>query len=109
MGKPRRRGVLQWFRPSPVAEVIRGSGPIEVRVVESVDAAAPSRAQRGALAAPPALGLLFAVASVAIAAIVAAALMAVLPFSDPGMMFLVAVLLTAVYAGLWPSIAAAVL
>jgi len=44
LGKPRRRGILSWLGPSPVAEVIRNSGPIEVRVVESIDAEAPARA-----------------------------------------------------------------
>jgi two-component system sensor histidine kinase KdpD len=109
MGKPRHRGFLSWLGPSPVAEVIRGSGPIEVRVVESLDAAAPAGAAKRAPARASLLGLLFAFVSVAIASLVAAALMALLPFSDPGMIFLVAVLLTAVYAGLWPSVAASVI
>jgi two-component system, OmpR family, sensor histidine kinase KdpD len=109
LGKPRRRGLRSWLGPSPVAEVIRGSGPIEVRVVESVDAAAPAPAVPREPISRHALGLLFAVAAVATAGLVNAGLMAVLPFSDPGMFFLVAVLLTAVYAGLWSSIAASVL
>ena len=106
MGKPRHRGLFSWLGPSPVAEVVRGSGPIEVRVVESVDATAPAPAVPREPTSRHALGLLFAVAAVATAGLVNAALMAVLPFSDPGMFFLVAVLLTAVYAGLWSSIAA---
>jgi two-component system sensor histidine kinase KdpD len=109
LGKPRRRGWFSWLGPSPVAEIIRNSGPIEVRVVESVDAEAPARAAARAPALPPVLGIAFAVVAVAAAGLAAAALMAVLPFSDPGMIFLVAVLFTAVYAGLWPSIAASVL
>src|SRR5207248_7616040 len=43
------------------------------------------------------------------AGLVAAGLMALLPLADPGMVFLAAVLLTAVLAGLGPSILAAVL
>jgi len=109
LGKPRRRGVLSWLGPSPVAEIIRNSGPIEVRVVESVDAEVPARVATRAPTRPPLLGVVFAIVSVATAGLVSAALMAVLPFSDPGMIFLVAVLLTAVYGGLWPSIAASVL
>jgi two-component system sensor histidine kinase KdpD len=109
LGKPRHRGLLSWWGPSPVAEVIRDSGPIEVRIVESVDAAVSSQPAWRVRAAPPALGLVFAVASVATAGLVTAALMAAVQFSDPGMIFLVAVLITAVYGGLWPSIAAAVL
>ena len=55
-----------------------------------------------------AFGLLVAVVSVATAGLVTAALLTVVPFSDPGMIVLIAVLLTAVYRGLWPSIAASV-
>ncbi|HKA15776.1 MAG TPA: ATP-binding protein [Myxococcota bacterium] len=109
LGKPRRRGWFSWLGPSPVAEVIRGSGPIEVRVVESVDAEAPARAAARAPTPPPVLGFVLAIALVAAAGFTAAAMMAVLPFSDPGMIFLVSVLFTAVYAGLWPSIGASVL
>jgi two-component system sensor histidine kinase KdpD len=109
LGKPRNRGLRAWLGPSPVAEVIRGSGPIEVRIVESVDAAAPKPAGPHEPLSRSAFGFLFAIGSVATAGLVTAAAHAVVPFTDPGMIFLVAVLLTAVYAGLWPSIATSVL
>jgi two-component system, NtrC family, sensor histidine kinase KinB len=54
-------------------------------------------------------GYLLAVGSVAAAGAIAAAVMRATPLPDPGMLFLVAVLITAVWGGLWPSIAAAVL
>jgi two-component system, OmpR family, sensor histidine kinase KdpD len=110
MGKPRLRGPVQWLGPSPVADVIRGSGPIEVRVVECVDAAAPEPPRPRASWVPgSAFRMLFAVGSVTAATVVTSALMHLLPFSDPGMIFLVAVLFTAVYAGLWASVSASVL
>jgi PAS domain S-box-containing protein len=108
LGRPHRRGLLRWLEPSPVAEVLRGAGPIEVRVVETGAAPTP-RASAHIGVMPPLLGALFAVAAVALATCAAAALMAWVPFSDPGMVFLVAVLLTAVFAGLWPSVGASVL
>jgi PAS domain S-box-containing protein len=53
--------------------------------------------------------VLLAVGSVAVAALVAAGLGSLLPIPDPLMIFLVAVLVTAVGAGLWPSIGASIL
>jgi two-component system sensor histidine kinase KdpD len=108
MGRPHRRSPLRWLAPSPVADVLRGAGPIDVRVIETGAAPLPRAATRRKVMAPP-LGLLFAAAAVALAGGAAAALMALLPLPDPGMIFLIAVLLTAVFAGLWPSIAASVL
>jgi two-component system sensor histidine kinase KdpD len=108
MGKSRRSRWRRWLRPSAVAEVIRRSGPIDVRVVEGAEQAAPPAPAEPRL--PPRLGgILVAVASVASAGLAAAGLRAVLPLPDPGMLFLVAVLVTAVWGGLWPSIAASIL
>jgi two-component system sensor histidine kinase KdpD len=109
MGKPRRWGWLARLGPSPVREVMRGSGPIDVRVVEGGEAAERPPARRGAGALPRPAAYLFAAGSVALAGFAASALMHALPIPDPGMIFLVAVLVTAVRAGLWPSIAASVL
>jgi two-component system sensor histidine kinase KdpD len=109
MGKPARTGWRAWLRPSPVAEVVRRSGPIEVRLVEGLAAAGAADVQIRAARPLRLAGYLLACASVAVAGLAAAALMAVLPLPDPGMLFLIAVLVTAVGGGLWPSVAASVL
>jgi len=106
IGKP--RAAWRWLGRSPASELIRRSGAIEVRVVEgSEEGGAPAvRVER----APVRLaGYALAVASVGVAAGVAAGLRALTPLEDPGMVFLLAVLATAVGAGLWPSIAASLL
>jgi PAS domain S-box-containing protein len=108
MGKPARAGWRGWLRPSPVVEVVRRSGPIEVRLVEGAEAAGAAGVPTRAARPPRPAGYLLALVSVAAAGLAAAGLMAVLPLPDPGMLFLVAVLLTAVGGGLWPSIAASV-
>lgn len=108
MGKPRRSGWRGWLWPSAVTEVLRHSGPIEVRLVEGLAtsggtlAARPSRPLRMS-------GYPLALASVAGAALAAAGLMTLVPLPDPGMVFLVAVLVTAVGGGLWPSVVASIL
>jgi two-component system sensor histidine kinase KdpD len=109
MGKPARAGWRRWLRPSPVAEVVRGSGPIEVRLVEGAEtsAAGVGLARRGRPA--HVTGYLLALASVCAAGFAAAGLMAVVPLPDPGMIFLVAVLVAAVIGGLWPSVVASFL
>jgi two-component system sensor histidine kinase KdpD len=108
LGKP----VGSWWRErwarSLVAKVIRRSQAIEVRVIAGDPRAAtpppettrPPRPMRlGAYAA--ALGF------VALATVVSKGVMKVLPLDDPGMIFLTAVLLSAVVGGLGPSIGAA--
>jgi two-component system sensor histidine kinase KdpD len=109
MGKPRRWGWLARLGPSPVREVMRGSGSIDVRIVEGTEGAAAKAARAPVGALPPPGAYLLAAASVALAGLAAAGLMQALPLADPGMIFLVAVLVTAVRAGLWPSVAASVL
>jgi len=108
LGRAHRRGLLRWLEHSPVDEVIHGAGPIEVRVVESTEAPSVRPTPRASVA-PFSVGMAIAVGAVVGAALVSRGLIAILPLPDPGMIFLVAVLLTAVFAGLWPSIAASVL
>jgi two-component system sensor histidine kinase KdpD len=109
MGRPRGGRWRRWLRASPVEEVVRDCGPIEVRVVEGREQAAPVPEVEPRLVPPRAASMLLAVASVVVAAGLAALVRATLPIPDPDMIFLVAVLVTAVFGGLWPSIAAALL
>jgi two-component system sensor histidine kinase KdpD len=109
LGKPGRSSRWRdWWSRSLIANVIRRSESIEVRVIAAeapADAAGESPRARtpvrvGAYAA--------ALAFVGAAGLVSAGLMAVLPLRDPGMVFLAGVLLAAVVGGLGPSIAAAI-
>jgi len=109
LGKTRRPAWLRWLIGSPVADVIRRSGPIDVRLVEGVERPRAARMRTPSFAGPELKGAFLAVGSVTVAAFVAAGLMALLPIPDPLMVFLVAVLVTAVGAGLWPSIGASIL
>jgi two-component system sensor histidine kinase KdpD len=108
IGRPRGRGWRRLFGDSTADALIRGAGPVEVRIVETGAAAGSWQPPRELLMRRP-LGMLVAVASVTGAALAAAGLMRLVPLDDPGMVFLVGVLLTAVFAGLWPSIAASLL
>ncbi len=108
IGRPRRR---RWpWDPSPVAEVIRRSEGIDVRVVTGEPQPAArairrrARARRGAANARR-----YALAALLVAAatLVAAGLRAWLALPNPDMVFLLAVLSTALAAGLGPSIFAA--
>jgi two-component system sensor histidine kinase KdpD len=110
LGKPLRSRWRELWRRSIVDRIIRQSGTIDVRVITGTDddlrPAASAAAPRPA--ASPARYVL-ASGLVGAAALVAAALTSLLPLDDPGMIFLAAVLLTAVLAGLGPSIFAAFL
>jgi PAS domain S-box-containing protein len=109
MGKPRRSGWRLRFGRSPVQEVVRRSGPIDVRIVEGVERATVVEAPAATWEVPRLRDALLAFGSVAAAGLVAAGLGALFPTTDPLMIFLVAVLVTAVGAGLWPSIGASLL
>jgi len=112
VGEPPRSGWRLW-RPSVVAGLIRRRGPVDVRVV-SVEAEEARRPERRPAARPVRARMLryehgVAAALVAAAGLGAAGIMAVLPLRDPSMLFLAAVLLSAVVGGLETSIFAAVL
>jgi PAS domain S-box-containing protein len=108
VGKPRSRW-RRWLRRSPATELMRRSGPIEIRVVEGSEAGAPGPEPPPQRTPVRLAGYALAVGSVAVAAGVAVGLRALVPLEDPGMVFLIAVLATAVGGGLWPSIAASLL
>jgi PAS domain S-box-containing protein len=115
LGKSLRSRWRELWTGSVVDQVIRHSGAIDVRVV-SGDRLRPT--EREKKSPTPwgegrrrrlLRGYAFAVASIAIAGAMAAALMAVLPLDDPSMVFLAAVLLSALVGGLGPSILASFL
>lgn len=111
LGKSPRPRWRELLRPSPIGRVIRQSGDIAVHVLTGVREAptAGSRAER----LPPARGrslarYAVALVLVAVAGGVAAALQSLVALGDPAMVFLTAVLFSAVFGGLGPSIVAAV-
>src|SRR5438552_14668084 len=101
---------LERLRRSTVDRIVRQSAPTDVRAITGAHEGA-ARATVARRPHPAARLGSYALAGglVGAAGLVAAGLMALLPLADPGMVFLAAVLLTAVLAGLGPSILAAVL
>jgi two-component system sensor histidine kinase KdpD len=108
LGKPLRSRWRELWHGSHVSQIIRRSGSIDVRVVSAVPSPGPQPADRR-WARPRLRDYVVAVALVASAGLVAAGLMAILPLPDPGMVFLAAVLLSAIFGGFASSVTAAVL
>src|SRR5262245_50703549 len=115
LGKSLRFRWRELWTGSVVDQVIRHSGAIDVRVV-SGDRLGPIERKTAAPAMPTPgrrrrtlRGYAFAATSIAGAGAVAAGLMAVLPLDDPSLVFLAAVLLSAIVGGLGPSIFASIL
>src|SRR6266513_2934812 len=106
--RPSHGAFLERLRRSTVDRIIRQSGPTDVRAVTGTHEGAATVA-RGPRPTARLGSYALAGGLVGTAGLVAAGLMALLPLADPGMVFLAAVLLTAVLAGLGPSILAAVL
>ncbi len=108
LGKSLRSRWRELSSGSPVNDVIRGSGNVDVRVISGAageDAGPPAPRGRAPLRANEyLLGLVFVV----LAGFTAKALQRLLALPDPAMVFLTGVLLTAVFCGLGPSIVAAV-
>ena len=108
LGKPARSWWRDRWSGSLVAKVIRRSEAIEVRVIAAERRAV--RSEPDARRPRPRLRVWaygWALGCVATAGGIAAGVRAVLPLDDPGMIFLVGVLLAAVVGGLGPSILAA--
>ncbi|HYR96369.1 MAG TPA: DUF4118 domain-containing protein, partial [Candidatus Binatus sp.] len=109
LGKSLRSRWRELWSGSPVNDVIRRSGNIDVRVISAdtgEDAAAAARRRRfGAFRLNE---YLIGLGLVLVAGIVAKGLQLLLSLPDPAMVFLTAVLFTAVLCGLGPSIVAAV-
>ncbi len=111
LGKPLRSRWSELWRRSIVDRVIRQSGAIDVRVIRGErEAATRPDGEGGTTRSPARLGRYALAGSlVGTAGLFAAAVMRLLPLPDPGMIFLAAVLLSAVLAGLGPSVFAAIL
>jgi PAS domain S-box-containing protein len=112
LGKPLRSRWRELWARSVVDEVIRHSGAIDVRVITGDEPArgTPKTATDVGTRRPVRLrGYAFATAAIACAAGVAAGLMGIVPLKDPSLVFLAAVLLSALFGGLGPSIFASVL
>jgi two-component system sensor histidine kinase KdpD len=112
LGKPLRSRWRELWARSVVDEVIRHSGAIDVRVITGDEPArgTPKPATDVGTRRPLRLrGYAFATAAIACAAGAAAGLMGIVPLKDPSLVFLAAVLLSALVGGLGPSIFASVL
>lgn len=110
LGKSSRPWWRAWWS-SPLRAVIAASGDIDVRLIagerlapggEAPARPAPRRAWNAAQ-------LLIAVGTVGVAGLVAFALSSTVGLEDPALVFLAGVLVVAIAAGLWPSVAASVL
>ncbi len=111
LGKPDRSWWRTLLSASPIRDVIDRSGDIDVRLItgeQGERGRAPTRARRP-LTARGSAGYLLVAFTVAVAALVAKGLELAVGLADPAMVFLAAVLLVAVVAGLGPSIAASFL
>lgn len=112
LGKPEHSFWQRLRRPSPVDDVIRSSGDIEVRLVTGDRPSTPAKAPRAATGvAGLTVARRFAVAGalVALATATAMALRALFALPDVSMVFLTFVLFAAVWGGLGPSLVASAL
>ena len=110
IGKPTHPRIRDRLRGSLLDEIVRGSGEIDVHVIRGDNvaqetASGPQDARQGA---PPS-HYAAAVLSVALTLIAGLLLRALLHLPDPEMLFLLAVMLTAVRFGRGPSLLAAAL
>src|SRR5262249_55613036 len=99
LGKPLRARWREWGGGSVVDGGVRRSGASDVRVVsgDGQQSAERSATPAAAVARPPRPGgYVFAATAIVVAGAIAAGLMTVLPLDDPSLVFLAAVLLSAV-------------
>ncbi|HTU61523.1 MAG TPA: sensor histidine kinase KdpD [Polyangiales bacterium] len=110
IGKPTHGRLRDRLRGSLLDEVVRGSGEIDVHVI-SGNGAQKSPEQKPDAAAPRAQPLHYALAAALVGATLGLALVlhAMLQLPDPQMLFLAAVMFTAVWLGRAPAMFAAAL
>jgi two-component system sensor histidine kinase KdpD len=108
LGKSHRSGWREWWSGSPLNEVIRKSGDIDVRVITGERTPGVPEPQERPRARPAvnAHEYLIGLAFVGLAGVAAQVLRKLVSLHDPGMVFLTAILFTALRCGLGPSIAA---
>src|SRR5439155_5310811 len=110
LGKSLRPWWRRFAARSPIGEVIRQSGDIEVRVVSATRGLEGLLPKRSPLVPPGSpVHYLVGVAMIALAGLAAKLLQWLVALPDPAMVFLTGVLVTAVTSGLGPSILASVL
>jgi two-component system sensor histidine kinase KdpD len=111
LGKPQRSRWEEIWRRSPVNEVMRHSGNIDVRIISAEQSRRPRRVREQLeLQRPLRLNRYFFGLAVVLSAGFSAKLLQLwLSLPDPALVFLTGVLFTAVIGGLGPSITAAVL
>ncbi len=110
LGKPVRSRWAELWRRSPVSDLVRRSGNIDVRII-SAESDRPEQPARAGLAGRPLRlsGYVWGIVLVLIAGFVAKLLQMTLALTDYALVFLTGVFLTAVAAGLGPSILASFL
>jgi two-component system sensor histidine kinase KdpD len=109
VGRSRRPRWRELLARSPVEDLIRGSGSIDVRIISADENGAAGRSRPpGALAAARPSAYLTGLLCVAAAAGVASLLRHLLALHDPALVFLTGVVSAAVLAGLGPSILASI-
>jgi len=110
LGKSLRPWWKNLLSRSPIAEVIRQSGDVEVRVISATQGLKGMLPGRRPLLQPGSpLHYLVAVTMVGLAGALAKLLQWAVDLPDPSMLFLTAVLMTAILGGLVPSIIASML
>jgi two-component system, OmpR family, sensor histidine kinase KdpD len=108
LGKPVESRWRELWRPSPVGDVIRRSGHIDVRIITDRAETAPAQPTRGHVTPAAVNRYLSVLGFVAAASVAAKLLQLFVGLTDYALVFLTGVLFTALAAGLGPSIVAAV-
>jgi two-component system sensor histidine kinase KdpD len=109
IGKSLRSRWSGWWRGSIVNELIRKSGNIDVYVINTEDEASPPTSKAPVYLRPGVPAYVWSAGAVSVAAASAKLLQVYLPLQDLSLVFLTAVLFSAVTWGLLPSIFAAIL
>ncbi|MDQ3828312.1 MAG: sensor histidine kinase KdpD [Candidatus Tectomicrobia bacterium] len=109
IGKSLRSRWSGWWRGSIVNELIRKSGNIDVYVINTEDEASPHTGKAPVYLRPGVPAYVWSAGAVSVAAATAKLLQLYLPLQDLSLVFLTAVLFSAVTWGLLPSIFAAIL